>query len=157
MVLGSVFSPDRVKMSLEGEDKDEVFEELVDLYVSRNPSASRSAILAAIRGREAKLSTGVKTGFALPHAQTDQVDGVCGIVGISRPGVDYDALDGKPVHVVFMIPSSAASGALQLRALKRLAALLDDPQFLPSLISQKDAAGVHAALCRFEDVLTSAT
>ncbi|HNY17180.1 MAG TPA: PTS sugar transporter subunit IIA [Treponemataceae bacterium] len=157
MVLGSVFSPDLIKIGLESEDKDEVFEELVDLYVSSNAASSgaRQGILDAIRDREEKLSTGIKPGIAIPHAQTDEVSGVRGIIGISRAGIDYDALDGKPVHVIFLLLASSEGCALHLRSLKRLSILLDNPDFIPTLLAQKDSGGVYATLCKFESMLAS--
>lgn len=155
MVLGTVFSPDLVKLDLESEDKEEAFEELVDLFVSSGLSSSRARILDAIRAREEKLSTGIKLGVALPHAQTDQVSGVKGIIGISRKGIDYDALDGKPVFIILMLLSSPDDCAFHLRALKRLSLLLDDPEFFPSLVSQKNADGVYDTICKFEDMLAT--
>jgi len=155
MVLGSVFSPDLIKMNLESDDKEEVFEELVDLYLSSNSSASRKGILAAVRSREEKLSTGIKAGVALPHAQTDEVKGVKGIIGVSASGIDYDSLDGSPVHVIFLILASNSGSSLHLRTLKRLSSLLDNPGFIPEILAQKDSGGVYAALCKFENMLAS--
>lgn len=155
MVLDCVFSPDLMKVDLESEDKEEVFEELVNLYVAGHPASSRSSLLSAIKNREAKQSTGVKPAVALPHAQTDQVTGVKGILGISRKGIDYDALDGNPVHVIFLLLSSADGCALHLRALKRLSTLLDDPAFYSSLISQTSAEGVYSVICKFENILAT--
>lgn len=155
MVLDSVFTPGLIKLNLESEDKEEAFEELVDLFVSRNPSASREKLLSALLAREAKLSTGVRQGFALPHAQTDQVSSVQGIIGISRSGVDYDALDGKPVHVIFVLFCSADSCTFHLRALKKLSMLLEEPDFLGDILSQSDAESVLRVLTRFEEKLAA--
>lgn len=155
MVLGSIFSRDLIKVDLASEDKEEVFEELVDLYVSRNPSASRAKLLDAIKSREDKLSTGIRSGFALPHAQSDQVESVKGLIGLSHSGIDYDSLDGKPVYVIFMLFSSSETCALHLRALKRLSYLIDDPEFYRTIMSQKDPDSVYAALCKYEDMLTT--
>ncbi len=155
MVLGSIFSPDCIKLNLEGEDKEEVFEELVDLYVSSAPSSSRAVILSAVRSREAKQSTGIRKGFALPHAQTEAVKGVKGIIGISRSGVEYDALDGKPVYIIFMMLSSAEGCSLHLRALKRLSLLLEDPEFYQTLISQTSSEGVYRTMCKYDDILAT--
>lgn len=155
MVLSNVFSPELIKVGLESEDKDEVFEELVELYVSRHPSASRSSLLAAVREREIKQSTGVKPGIAIPHTKTDQIDTVKGIIGISRSGIDYDSLDGKPVYLIFMLFSSENDSPLHLRTLKRLSAILDDPECYRSLMSQANPGGVYDTLCKYEDILTT--
>lgn len=155
MILDTVFAADLIKVDLESVDKDEAFEELVDVFASANPSCSRDSILASLREREDKLSTGVKPGIAVPHARTEEVKGVRGIVGISRNGVDYDSLDGKPVHAIFMILSSKSACALQLRALKRLSFLLDNPLFLQEIVSSKNSDGVYGAICRFEDAMAA--
>jgi len=155
MVLSSVFSPELIKVGLESEDKEEVFEELVELYVSKNPSASRVALLSAVREREGKQSTGVKPGIAFPHANTGEVPTVKGIIGISREGIDYEAMDGKPVYLVFMLFSSTKDCTLHLRALKRLSAILDDPECYRSLLSQTSSSGVYDTLCKYEDILTT--
>lgn len=60
MILGQLFSPENIKLNLESEEKDELFEELTDLYVSNDTSIGREVILTAIRAREEKLSTGIK-------------------------------------------------------------------------------------------------
>jgi len=155
MVLDTVFSPDLILTDLESTDKEEVFEELVDLYVSRYPSASRSGILSSIRAREGKLTTGIKPGIAVPHAQTEAVDSVRGVLGISREGIDYDSLDGKPVHLVFLLLSSGEGCSLHLRVLKRLSVLFDDPSFSGALLEKKNPAGVYDILCKYEGILVS--
>ena len=155
MVLGSVFSPGLIKVGLEGEDKEEVFEELVELYAAGKKGVSRDAILSAVRAREEKQTTGVKSGMAFPHAQTDQVKSVVGLIGISPSGIDYDAMDGKPVHVVFLILSGIDECSMHLRVLKRLSIVLEDPEIYRSLLAQRDSAGVYETLCKYETILTS--
>jgi PTS system fructose-specific IIC component/PTS system nitrogen regulatory IIA component len=155
VILDTVFSADLIKVDLESVDKDEVFEELVDVYASANPSCSRDSILTALRDREDKLSTGVKPGIALPHARTEEITGVRGIIGISRKGIDYDSLDGKPVHVIFMILSNKAGCALQLRVLKRLSSLFDNPAFFQDIISSKSSNSLYGTICKFEDTMAT--
>ena len=93
MVLGRIFSPSLIKIGLESEDKDETFEEMVDLFVSRYPDAEREGILSVIRDRESKLSTGIKTGIALPHAQNVPVpQGEYGVIRITSYNVCYTKL-----------------------------------------------------------------
>lgn len=103
MVLGSIFSPSLIKVDLESEDKNEVFEELVEVFVANNPHVSRLDLLDAIRAREDKQSTGIMRGIAIPHGQLDSISSVKGVIGISRNGIEYDSLDREPVHLVFML------------------------------------------------------
>ena len=156
MILGKIFSPSMIKVPLEGEDKEEVFEELVDVYVSRTDRSLREKILDAVNERETKLSTGIKRGIAVPHARLDEIREICGVIGISPAGVDYESLDGQPVHIVFLILSPGGDCFSYLRVLRRLALLMENPDFYPALLQEKTAEGIHAVICRFEDALTDA-
>jgi PTS system fructose-specific IIC component/PTS system nitrogen regulatory IIA component len=73
------------------------------------------------------------------------------VLGISRKGIDYDALDGEPVYLLFMIVAPYEDSEKHLRILKRMAELLDNPQFYIDLLSQKDAQGVYRIICKYED------
>jgi PTS system fructose-specific IIC component/PTS system nitrogen regulatory IIA component len=153
MFLHSVFSPEFIKLDLEAEDKDEAFEELVDHFCQAEKTNAREEILDALREREAKMSTGIHKGIAIPHGKTNAVDTVRGVLGISRKGVDYDALDGEPVYLLFMIVAPQRDSEKHLRILKRLAELLENPQFYTDLQAQKDAQGAYKVMCKYEDVL----
>ena len=112
MLLSSVFNPKSINIDLQSEEKDEVFEELVEELVNADPTLNRAAALKAIREREEKMSTGIINGIAIPHGKTDAVKEVRGAIGISRRGIDYDALDGKPVYLIFLLLSSPDSSEL---------------------------------------------
>jgi PTS system fructose-specific IIC component/PTS system nitrogen regulatory IIA component len=155
MLLQQVFTPGRIKIGLESEEKDELFEELVDL-VARQDSRGfpRASVLSAIHEREDKMSTGIKKGIALPHGKAEGVDSLIGALGISKKGIDYDSLDGEPVYLVFLLVSSPTEAELHLRALKRLARLLDDPEFYTELMAAESPEKAFQILKSFEDLLT---
>lgn len=153
MLLDKVFNPRAVNIDLKSEDKDEVFEELIEELVSVNPSLDRSVALAAVKEREAKMSTGIMSGIAVPHAKTSAVTDVQGAIGISRSGIDYDALDGKAVHLIVLILSGADSTELHLRVLKRLARLLENSEFYAELMEQKTAEAAYNVFCKYEKEL----
>jgi PTS system fructose-specific IIC component/PTS system nitrogen regulatory IIA component len=153
MLLHETFPADLIKVDLEAEDKEEAFEELVDLFCRSTGNTGREEILAAVRDREAKMSTGIKKGIALPHGKTNAVDRVYGILGISRSGVDYDALDGEPVHLLFMMLAPQKDSEKHLRFLKRLAELLDNPNFYTDMVVQTNSPAATAVIRKYEDVL----
>ena len=153
MFLHDVFPPEFIKVNLEAEDKDEAFEELVNHYCQAGKSKARKEILDALRTREAKMSTGIQKGIAIPHGHTDAVDNVCGAIGISRKGIDYDSLDGEPVYLLFMVIAPSKKKERHLHVLKRLAELLENPQFYIDLQSQKDARGAFNIINKYEDML----
>jgi len=152
MFLHEVFAPEFIKIGLDSEDKDEAFEELVDLYCQAEKSDAREEILAALRERENKMSTGIHKGIAIPHGKTNAIDRVQGVLGISKKGVDYDALDGQPVYLLFMLLAPQLESEKHLRMLKRLAGLLDNPQFYTELVAQTDPQGAHQIIKKYEDI-----
>jgi PTS system fructose-specific IIC component/PTS system nitrogen regulatory IIA component len=152
MFLHEVFPVDLIKIDLEAEDKEEAFEEMVDHFCQIEMINAREDILEALRERESKMSTGIHKGIAVPHGKTNAVEEVYGILGISRKGIDYDALDGEPVYILFMILAPPKDSEKHLRILKRMAELLENPQFYMDLLSQKDPQGAYQVICKYEDL-----
>ncbi len=153
--LQDLFPPSRIKCRLEAEDKAEVFEELVDLLVTQYRLDSRDAILEAIRRREEKMSTGIKRGIAIPHAKTPFTKGVIGVLGISQQGIDYESLDGEPVHVLFLLVSSEEDAGSHLAVLKKIALLVESPDFTSQVMKAGDPEAVSKVIRSFEEVLDS--
>jgi nitrogen PTS system EIIA component len=155
MLLQDLFPPDRIKLNLESSDKDEAFEELVDVFVRSTGLDVREEALRAIRDREAKMSTGIKHGIAIPHGQTRAVEGTFGVLGISVKGIDYEALDGDPVYLLFLIVSPEKNTEEHLRLLKRLTILLDNPQFYQDLSQAQEPGAVSGMIRKYENMLMS--
>jgi PTS system fructose-specific IIC component/PTS system nitrogen regulatory IIA component len=153
MFLRDVYRPEFIKVNLEADDKEEAFEELVDHFCGASGTKNRQPLLKAIQEREAKMSTGIKKGIAIPHGKTNTVDQVCGVLGISKKGIDYDALDGNPVYLLFLILTPEKDSETHLRLLKRLATLLDDPQFYTELALQPRAQDAYEIIKKYEDIL----
>jgi PTS system fructose-specific IIC component/PTS system nitrogen regulatory IIA component len=153
MFLRDVFPPQFIKVNLEAEDKDEAFEEMVDHFCQAAKSRAREEILESLRVREAKMSTGIQKGIAIPHGTTNAVDTVRGVLGISQNGIDYDALDGEPVYLMFMLIAPEKDSEKHLRVLQRLAQLLGNPQFSQDLQAQKDQQNAYKIICKHEDML----
>jgi PTS system nitrogen regulatory IIA component len=151
MLLQNVFAHGSIKIGLESEDKDELFEELVDMLAKEGGrSFPRSAVLAAVKDREDKMSTGIKRGIALPHGKAEGLPGLMGALGISKRGIEYASLDGEPVYLVFMLVSNPKDSELHLAALKRLAVLLDDPEFYTDLIKADSPDRANAIIRNYE-------
>ena len=153
MILGQVFNPKTICVNLESEDKEEVFEELVEKLIAFKPNLNRQNILNAIMEREKLMSTGIKEGIAVPHGKTNEVDEVIGVLGISKKGIDYDALDNKPVHLIFLLLSSADNAEFHLRVLRHLSTVIESHGFIAELMDQKDPDGVFQIICRYDKEL----
>jgi PTS system fructose-specific IIC component/PTS system nitrogen regulatory IIA component len=152
MFLSEVFLPDFILPDLESEDKDEVFEEMVSHFCTITKSDGREDILAALREREAKMSTGVHPGIAIPHGKTVVVNRSYGVMGISRKGIDYGALDGQPVHLVFMELAPPIEAERHLHLLRRIAELLRNQDFYRDCLAAKSKKDIYETLKRYEDI-----
>ena len=153
MLLQDIFPASRIKTDLEAEDKDEAFEELVDILVRSYGLKARDEIIAAIQEREAKMSTGIKTGIALPHGKTDAVRGICGAIGISKAGIEYDSLDGEPVQLIILLISSKGDSEIHLKTLKKIAGLLESQDFYTQILNTDSPEKAYGVLKHFEDML----
>ena len=153
MQLSGIFIPERIKIDLEAEDKDEVLEEMVDLLVGSYHLDCREEILAALRLREQKMSTGIKRGIALPHCRIKDVVGVLGVLGISRRGIDYDSLDGEAVKILFMIVGAETDEGQYLRVLKKIAHCLEDPEFFAKALEALSPQQIFETIKKCEEVL----
>ncbi|MDR0639346.1 MAG: PTS sugar transporter subunit IIA [Spirochaetaceae bacterium] len=151
MFLSDVFLPEFIIPDLEAEDKDEVFEEMVSHFCTVTQSDKREYILAALRERESKMSTGVHPGIAIPHGKTAAVNRSYGVMGISRKGIDYESLDGNPVHLVFMELAPPVEAEKHLHLLRRIAELLRNKDFYNDCLAAKGPKEVYEVLKRYED------
>jgi mannitol/fructose-specific phosphotransferase system IIA component (Ntr-type) len=123
-LLSDLLTPERVKVPLESQSKDEVLRELVQLAM---PSASASAlesIVTAVLDREKLLSTGIGSGIAIPHGRTSEVDSLILTAGVSPVPIDFDALDGRPVSLFFLLLGPDSAAGAHVRALGRISRIL---------------------------------
>jgi PTS system fructose-specific IIC component/PTS system nitrogen regulatory IIA component len=151
ILLSEVFLPQFIKVNLDADNKEEVFEEMVDHFCSVTGNPGRENILAALREREAKMSTGVHPGIAIPHGKTDAVDKSYGVLGVSQKGIDYDSLDGKPVYVVFMELAPILENQHHLHLLKEIAEVLRNNEFYEAVRKVTTSEAAYEVLKKYED------
>jgi len=123
VLLSQLLAPDRVRVPLAARDKAGVLRELVDVLV-RTAGGSAEDILHAVREREACQSTGFGHGVAIPHARSPSLAGVTLVAGQASQAIEYEALDGAPVRLFFLLAGPEAMAGLQVRALARIARLV---------------------------------
>lgn len=131
MKFSDVFSSDNIIADLKASGKEEAIHELTQKLVAGGSltRAQGAAVEKAILNRERMGSTGIGKGVAVPHAKAKEVDALVGAFGRSAGGVDFNALDGQPVHLVFMLASSPDNAETHLEALRKVAALLKDDDY----------------------------
>ena len=101
--LSELILPDMVLFNLQGKDKKSILKEMVTHVQKYFNIEKTKDILGRVLNREALSSTGVGNGFAFPHARLKTQNGPIMCLGLSREGIDFEAIDGKPVFIVLLI------------------------------------------------------
>ena len=133
---------DAIRIGLQANTKQEVINELVDALVEAKCLTDRKAAVKALLDREELGSTGVGQGVAIPHGKTDIVKVLVGALGVSKAGIPFDALDGEPVHLFFLLLAPNGSGGAHLKALARISSLLKDKHIRKALMGADSKAHI---------------
>lgn len=113
-----------VTFDLKAAGKDDVIEELVDIASSSPLVKDRDELLRDIIHRENMVTTGIGYGVAFPHAKTKATKGIVIAFGRSQQGIDFDAMDKKPVHVFFLIAAPEDAIGAHLNVMARLSYIM---------------------------------
>ena len=151
MKLTDLLNEKVIKVGLEGHEKEEVFEELIDLLVRNGVVSDRDEARDVILDREDKQSTGIGRGVAIPHGKSASVSTLTAALGISKDGIEYDSLDGEPVSVVFLLLADKESTGAHVGALAQVAMLCKVPGFLDKIVSADSSKEVYDIIVAEEE------
>jgi mannitol/fructose-specific phosphotransferase system IIA component (Ntr-type) len=144
--LATLLDPRLIEVELTGASVRAVLEPLLRRIVTAGILRSSEDALRRLEEREKVASTGIGGGVAIPHARTPEVRRTILAVGRSREGVPFNAIDGQPVRVVFLILGPPEASAEHVRVLGRIARLVKQPAFLPGMAEAGSAEAVMALL-----------
>ncbi len=145
MQLADLIGPDSVVASLKVKNKKQLLQEL-SVRAARLTGLEERLIFDTLLQRERLGSTGLGQGVAIPHAKFSALRQIVGVVARLSEPVDFDAVDGEPVDVVFLLLAPEDAGADHLKALARISRLLREGQSVDKLRASKDAAALYAIL-----------
>jgi mannitol/fructose-specific phosphotransferase system IIA component (Ntr-type) len=123
VLLTELLSPDRVVVPLPAGDRHAAIAALTRRLVDES-GAGYDEVLEAVLEREAVLSTGIGFGVAIPHARSGAVRELTMVAGVCATPVAYDAIDGEPVRLFFLIVGPEASAGMHVKILSRIARLV---------------------------------
>ncbi len=146
MRLADILSVERVTVGLSAAEKRGALEALARLFVEDDPRLDASEVLRVFEEREALASTGVGSGVAIPHGRLAGVERLVAAVGISREGVDFDAIDGRPAHIFIAVLGPERQTGEHLKALARFSRVLRDEGTRARLLAADDARGALEVL-----------
>ncbi len=137
-----LISEDRIIL-LESDSKIPALTELVDVLSELPEVEDRNELLQAIVQRERDLSTAMGFGFAVPHAKIFSVREFVMAVGLSKKGIEFDAIDGQPVHLVVMIAGPVDRQRRYLQLLRQVTLILRDAEQRNSVIESCDVQSAY--------------
>ena len=127
-----------ISVNVKSTDKEGVIRELVDLLANATEMKNREDLVGAVLAREALGSTGIGQGVGIPHAKSQAAKELVAAFGLSKSGVNFDSLDGEPVHIFFLLIAPEESAGPHLKALARISRMLKDKYFRELLRKAKD-------------------
>jgi len=139
--------PAQIIDNLKATDKILAIEELLDVLVKQKSITNKKPVLTRIIDRERLVSTAIGHGVALPHARMNTGGDIAVIVGRSEKGIDFDAVDGKKVHLVILIVWNPSIPGLFNHLFAGLAQFLIKPEFRKRIFHAKNKKEIHDILC----------
>lgn len=146
MNLLDILSPESTIVDLKGESKEDIITELVNSLAVGDTITDRDQVLQAVLDREKIMSTGIGDGIAIPHGKSAAVTELVAAMGTQRRGIDFDALDGEPAFVFFLLVSPANVSGPHIKALARISRLLKNDAFKKKLIEANSAEEIIATI-----------
>lgn len=134
MNVRSVIQPACVTLDIRSRTKHGVIEELLGLLAATGRVSNRADALRCLLEREAKMSTGIQHGVAIPHGKTDAVTSLIAAVGLSKEGIDFASLDGAPSRIFIMTLSPLTRMGPHIQFLSAISQVLDQAEIRARLL-----------------------
>ena len=151
MTLLHILSPESTIVDLKGETKEEIIAELVNSLHLGDAINDKDKVLQAVLEREKIMSTGIGDGIAIPHGKSDAVVKLVAALGTQKRGVDFEALDGEPAYVFFLLVSPANVSGPHIKALARISRLLKNDDFKKRLIAASSSEEIISVIQKEEE------
>lgn len=119
---------------LKGEKKEDVINELIDLFQKDPRVLDIDKVRDCVLEREQIMSTGVGKGFAIPHGKTNAVTDILAAFGKTGRPIEYDSLDGQPVHLVFLLVGKDNLVSKHIKLLSRISRMMNKDDFREQLM-----------------------
>ncbi|MCL2485635.1 MAG: PTS sugar transporter subunit IIA [Endomicrobia bacterium] len=126
MKIMDFLNSDAIIVDLKATDKKSAIVELAEVLKDTKKAKKIDEIIEVVLEREKLGSTGIGQGVAIPHGKTDLLQEQVGVLGISRKGIEFNSLDGEPVHIIFLLVGPVEVAGQHLKALSRISRLFKD-------------------------------
>jgi fructose-specific phosphotransferase system IIA component len=142
MKITEILSEKVIVTNLPGTTKTEILNAMIDLAAKSDRVLDKERMRTAIFEREKIMSTGVGSGFAIPHGKTDAVQDIVAAFAITDNPIDYQSLDDQPVRIVFLLVGKDNSVGPHIKLLSRISRLMNKEEFRKKLLEANSPSDI---------------
>jgi PTS system nitrogen regulatory IIA component len=154
MQMDQIFKIGFLNENMLAKTKTEALEELVNALIKGGLKLDSAKVIEVLQQREKLGSTGIGDGLAIPHGKISSLDEIVVAFGRSKKGVDFDSLDGKPVHIFFLLLAPENSVGQHLKALARISKMLKKANFRQKLIETESKNDLYKLIIEQNETCT---
>jgi fructose-specific phosphotransferase system IIA component len=153
MRLTEILKPDDIKIPMTATTKKEAIAELVNLLADNKEITDAKKVLDAVLEREATRTTGIGNGLAIPHGKCTGTKDLVMAIGKPATPIDFQAIDGRPVQIIWMLSSPPDKTGPHIHALARISRLMTIDKFRHALLNAKDSQEAFNIIVQQENAL----
>ena len=153
MRLTEILKPENIKLPLVAKTKTEAIGELVDVLAASGEATDPKKVLDAVLDREATRTTGIGNGLAIPHGKCNGVGHLVMAIGRPATPIDFQAIDGRPVSLIWLLASPPDQTGPHIHALARISRLMTIDKFRQALAAATTSQALYDAIIQQENSL----
>jgi len=142
MKITDILNEKVIVTKLPGTTKGDILNAMIELAATSDRVIDKEKMRSAILEREKIMSTGVGSGFAIPHGKTDAVQDIVAAFAITEQPIDYQSLDDQPVRIVFLLVGKDNSVGPHIKLLSRISRLMNKEEFRKKLIDAESPSEI---------------
>jgi len=146
MKITDILKKEYIIEDLVSSDKESTLDELSSFLKGKGMIPNKETLQSALMQREALGSTGIGENVAIPHAKISAIDQIITVFGRSIKGIEFDSLDKKPVHFIYLVLAPMNSSGQHLKVLARISRLLKNKSLRESIISATEANQIYTII-----------
>jgi len=146
MKISDILDLNNIIANIKASNKNSVIEEFVEVIVENCSSIKKDELIKVLLERERLGSTGIGDGVAIPHGKFPGISEPIISFGRSEKGLDFDSMDGQPVHLLFLLVAPEDSASIHLKALARIAKILKNDSFRKQLMEASTRERIYQVI-----------
>jgi fructose-specific phosphotransferase system IIA component len=153
MRLTEILKPQNIKVPLQAKVKTEAIAELVNMLAENGEIKEPKKVLDSVLDREATRTTGIGNGLAIPHGKCTGTDHLVMAIGRPATPIDFQAIDGRPVNLIWLLSSPPDKTGPHIHALARISRLMTIDKFRAALLQAKTPQEAYDIIIAQENAL----